>query len=85
MKYAPLDLWSLANFIKDSMCAVAFSSSTANAAAHSGPLKCRLRAWDVENFVHGGLKMTSTALVSTMRLLAPRWTAGSDRSKSVLR
>ena len=66
---SPLAIWSLANFIENSMCAMAFSFSTAKAAAHSGLLMCKLRAWSVDNVVHGGLKMTSTALVSMMRLL----------------
>ena len=36
------------------MCAIAFSFSIANAAAHSSPLMCKLSACSVENFVHGG-------------------------------
>ena len=64
---------------------IAFSFSTAKAAAHSGPLMCKLKAWSVEKIVHGGLRMTSTALVSMMRLLTLCWTAGSDKSNPVLR
>ena len=62
-KYLPLRCCILMTSRQKSMCFMAFSKSFSKSRLHASSFKYKLRAWSLENFVHGGLQMTSLAVV----------------------